>query len=198
MNFQRTNLYGGAITAQIPSDLVDASNFRQIPDTQEVYVCRDSKYLNQSDALIIDLMERVNVKDNDALNYHLSEICNLNGVNKDDSVILEASECLKANNLPDSYCGLVISGEKAKKWGKEDVHLVLILAVIRLAEVKTDLLISYNIPFHQLDDVKDLKKLLSGNKANPNKAEQRITIGKKVVSKILHTLKVENWSLFES
>ncbi|QOU19711.1 hypothetical protein BRETT_003863 [Brettanomyces bruxellensis] len=198
MNFQRTDLYGGAITAQIPRDLIDASKFRQIPDTQEVYVCRDSTILNENDALIIDLMERADVKDSDALRYHLKEICRLNGVEKDDSVILEEAHDLKVVNLPDSYCDIVTSGENVKKWGRDDVHLVLILAIVRLLRVKTDLLISYNVPFHKPDEMEDLKKMLSGNNSTAGKAKQRIDVGRRVVAKVLDSLKIENWALFKN
>jgi Ran-interacting Mog1 protein len=37
-SFSTRDLYGGAITAQLPTDFLDASDLRQVPDHQEVYL----------------------------------------------------------------------------------------------------------------------------------------------------------------
>lgn len=37
-SFSPRDLYGGAITANLPTDFIDSSNLRQIPDHQEVYL----------------------------------------------------------------------------------------------------------------------------------------------------------------
>lgn len=37
-SFSNRDLYGGAITVQLPSDFLDASDLRQVPDHQEVYL----------------------------------------------------------------------------------------------------------------------------------------------------------------
>ncbi|KAJ9108144.1 hypothetical protein QFC19_002612 [Naganishia cerealis] len=39
----RKPLFGGAIEIDIPSSFMDVSDFRQVPDTQEVYVCHDDE-----------------------------------------------------------------------------------------------------------------------------------------------------------
>lgn len=196
MQYRNVKLYGGAITADLESDLIDASKFRQVPDTQEVYVCEQPKDLNASDALIIDLMERVNEPDEKAIGYHLNEICKLNDVK--DSVILQQETHAKATHFPDSYTAWIISGEEAKKWGRDEVPLILILALIRLDKVKTDLLVSYNLPFHDQKEIEDLKKVFAGDKSTDNSALKRIDVGKEVVGHILDSLKVQNWELFKN
>ncbi|VEU22413.1 DEKNAAC103456 [Brettanomyces naardenensis] len=198
MEFQNTKLYGGALTADLPVGLFDASQLRQIPNTQEVYVCETPGILNKFDALIIDLLERVDVDDSEAIQYHLNEICKLNEVDKQDSVILGQDKNAKADNLPNDYCAWVISGEQAKKWGRDETPLVLFLALIRLENVKTDLLISYNIPFHDQLQIDDLRRELQGDTTADNLAVKRIDVGKQVVLRILKSLKIHDWSLFKN
>lgn len=52
------DLFGGAIVAPIPSSFMDASQFRQIPDNQEVFV--DTK---TQQSMIVELLEQVDQKD---------------------------------------------------------------------------------------------------------------------------------------
>lgn len=92
LQFQLQPLYGGAITTLIPTNLLDASQIRQVPDTQEVFVNLLNPLLQKEDSLIFDLMERVDIgdvantgkeeveEDNDhkAVQVHLDEISDLN------------------------------------------------------------------------------------------------------------------------
>jgi hypothetical protein len=52
------DLFGGAIVAPIPSSFMDASQFRQIPDNQEVFV--DTK---TQQSMFVELLEQVDQKD---------------------------------------------------------------------------------------------------------------------------------------
>lgn len=49
-------LFGGAMTTQIPADMVDGSRFRPIPDHQEVFV-KDSDRIGAPESLIIELLQ---------------------------------------------------------------------------------------------------------------------------------------------
>ena len=51
--FRRVALFGGAITSQICSRFADVSNFRQVPDAQEVFVDTASE-----GSLTLELLER--------------------------------------------------------------------------------------------------------------------------------------------
>jgi hypothetical protein len=62
-----TKLFGGAIEALIPAHFQDASQFRQIPDNQEVFVAGDS-----DDSVIIELLEPASMDD------HIQEVLDLN------------------------------------------------------------------------------------------------------------------------
>jgi hypothetical protein len=69
-SFTIARLFGGAITASIPSTFIDASDLRQIPDEQEVFVDR-----NGLASITFDILEKAdesNLKAATAI--HLDEI----------------------------------------------------------------------------------------------------------------------------
>ena len=82
-----TPLYGGAITAKLPAHLLDASNARPVPDSQEVWV-------SDHNGVIIDLLECVN-GDNNPMNTHIEEMERLGG-----SKLLTDSEKTTTVNEP--------------------------------------------------------------------------------------------------
>lgn len=53
----KTQLYGGAVTMQLPAGLLDASHVRPVPDTQEVFVAATAPSTVSS--IIVDLLESV-------------------------------------------------------------------------------------------------------------------------------------------
>ncbi|OCK78565.1 Mog1p/PsbP-like protein [Lepidopterella palustris CBS 459.81] len=71
MTFQQTDLFGGAITVDLPTGFGDVSDIRQVPDNQEVYL--DS---NGFTSIIFDICERVENagSDEDALKLHFDDI----------------------------------------------------------------------------------------------------------------------------
>ena len=54
-----TNLFGGALQCLIPVGFVDISQFRQVPDNQEVFA--DA---NKDQSICIEIVERINLEDN--------------------------------------------------------------------------------------------------------------------------------------
>lgn len=62
-------LFGGAITAAFPSTFADVSDIRQVPDHQEVYLDKDGYT-----SIIVEVLERVEKPDTDAVLYHLQDI----------------------------------------------------------------------------------------------------------------------------
>lgn len=71
------SLYGGAIRTVIPEGFKDVSLFRQVPDSQEVFV---SDQEGIDDSIVFDIMERVDCSDEEAIAIHLEEIARLNTV----------------------------------------------------------------------------------------------------------------------
>jgi hypothetical protein len=96
-------LFGGAIKASIPPHFLDArfppfllqltgSNFRDVPDNQEVFVSNLSET-----SLIFDILERVDVPDNAAAEFHFDALAVDNEVDDDD---IDDSHIFAINNLP--------------------------------------------------------------------------------------------------
>jgi hypothetical protein len=100
-------LFGGAIKASIPTHFLDArfspyiskltaSNFRDVPDNQEVFVSNLSET-----SLIFDILEHVNTPDPSAAEYHFDALATDNEVDDDDDT--DDSRIFSLQNLPSSH-----------------------------------------------------------------------------------------------
>lgn len=69
VNYAKADLFGGAITCLLPTTFADVSDIRQVPDHQEVWLDKDG-FTN----VIIEILERVEKPDLEALQYHLEGI----------------------------------------------------------------------------------------------------------------------------
>lgn len=147
-------LYGGAVETFLPEGFLDASLLREIPDTQEVYVNSrqdDEQYddeLGKSESIVIDLLERINESDDlKALKEHVADISNLNG--SSDFTFLK-NETI----APSRQCCIV--SESVNKWGKIEMkdRLILCVGLIRLNDLKTDVVITINVPITTNEEVK--------------------------------------------
>lgn len=130
-------LFGGALTALVPTSFADASQFRQVPDTQEVFV--DDGPAEES--LIFDILEKLSDADDQAIKTHFGEIVAING---------GESRIVSSEQLPQAaYPTWVCLGEQeTKKWGKDSEELTKVticVALVRLDKVDTDIVISYNV-----------------------------------------------------
>lgn len=61
---QRHELYGGAMSLEIPSRLVDISAFRQVPDHQEVFADADT-----DQSVIVEINEYASMDHEEAFTY---------------------------------------------------------------------------------------------------------------------------------
>lgn len=147
-------LYGGAVETFLPEGFLDASLLREIPDTQEVYVNSrqdDEQYddgLGKSESIVIDLLERVNEDDDSkALKEHVADISNLNGFS--DFTFLK-NETI----APSRQCCIV--SESVHKWGKINMEdrVILCVGLIRLNDLKTDIVITINVPVTANNELK--------------------------------------------
>jgi hypothetical protein len=72
LTFQSTSLFGGAISASLPTSFVNASRFRQVPDNQEVFV---EPRNDAPVSVIFDLLERAPpASGREAMIYHLEDV----------------------------------------------------------------------------------------------------------------------------
>lgn len=211
--FQSTGLYGGAMTVDLAPGFIDASNFREIPDTQEVYVHQEV-----DDSVVFDLLESVESAAHlDALKEHLHEISRINNDDPESQLVQLYTNTidLKQTSLKDvdvSKAAITVAIEPAKKWGRttklekegneetlEEPILVMILSLIRLANVQTDLLITYNTPITKVKDLNALETVFNGKDkpiASIEELPERIKQGLEAIEVITKTLEVKDWGLF--
>lgn len=216
VEFEHKQLYGGAITVDIPTGVLDASNFRQIPDTQEVFVANSDNVdnyaqLNKDDSIIVDLMERVEARDDqEAIRVHYSEISALNDASNEWHLVSVEEAGAKQRYV-------AVGVEPALKWGRAEVPegaettsgdsasykptLVVVLGVIRLDKVDTDLLITYNVHISREDELADLAQVSAEQwktlgAPTRNRALQRVQLGQQVVQEMVNSLAVADWGLF--
>ncbi|ODQ66307.1 Mog1p/PsbP-like protein [Nadsonia fulvescens var. elongata DSM 6958] len=175
-------LYGGAIQTVIPEDFLDASEFRQVPDTQEVFVSAASGANGVDDSLIFDLLEMAR---DDAptlekldLELHISDLAEANAVPNQwtlglvESVAVDVNGEGKDNEIEKALVGTCIM--PAHKWGRserKDIEgdsvdvdrlsptplLLVVLGVLRLKEFTTDVVVSFNVPLIFRDDIEMFK-----------------------------------------
>ncbi|KLO07989.1 Mog1p/PsbP-like protein [Schizopora paradoxa] len=70
----KRKLFGGAITIDLPSNLVDVSAIREVPDTQEVFISPSSEA-----SYVIEILQRVDPSDpKDAARFHFDALADDN------------------------------------------------------------------------------------------------------------------------
>lgn len=229
--FKDIELFGGAIKTQLSNEFVDASDFRQIPDNQEVYV-----HGTIDDSIIFDLMEKIdNTNDFQALKEHLDDITQINTADPESQLVqlyVETYPLTKSIKSRASPAYITVAIEPAKKWGRhtklldsanassqtqentellDEPLLVLILVLVRLPDVGTDFVISYNVPITKVDDLQSLQTVFSrisgGNGVTSSSSSSatstaieslplRVQGGINNIRHVLDTIDVVDWSLF--
>ncbi|CAO3689353.1 unnamed protein product [Umbelopsis vinacea] len=161
-------LFGGALSAPLSSSFLDASQIRQIPDNQEVFVDASTEQ-----SLIIELLQLVpEALGEEVARYHFQQLAEDNeakeaSVNK---ILLLNTESYPF--LPSDSCQVYfLSGlQKIAKFNESQLHQVnIIMVIFRLLKVDTDIAISINVPAGegQIDAVEaDMLQLVKGFKIN--------------------------------
>ncbi|KAH9593516.1 Ran-interacting Mog1 protein [Trypanosoma melophagium] len=211
MEEKEVQLFGGAITCVVPTTAVDVSDFRQVPDTQEVYTEAETGV-----SIIVELLARErSISDGNCGVYFYTDLARANDCGEGDYIIstqqqlspsdypnvaprLETTDLNNNNNNNNNnngqQCvyGCCVSGiQRISKYtnekGKENEVLV-VLAVLRfLPPVSTDILLSISAP--QL--------------IHPESSEARVVSRRRseaevqeIMRRMLHTFTVKDWGLF--
>ena len=139
------SLYGGAITCSLPSQRVDISEVRQVPDHQEVFA-----HPNTDQSIMIELLEYQNVASGEeAVRVHYQEISQ---ANKSSETVILSHEAVDTNGIDIENCDSChyLSGtQKVAKFNEsmEVSNLVRIhLVLYRLHTYGTDLIAVFNDP----------------------------------------------------
>ncbi|THY25812.1 ran-interacting Mog1 protein [Aureobasidium pullulans] len=186
MSYNKVELYGGAMTVDLPSNFADVSQIRQVPDNQEVYLDKDGLT-----SIVFDILERVDKPDLDALKYHLEDI-----VEDDvDATKLWTSNSAVFSKLPPQTSAYTLfathkPSAEAVSRGKAPDFTGILLTLIRLESQQTDLVISVNVPHVGGDYNKD--------EVNPSAGKQgpMLDAATSFRDRILQTFEIKDWDLF--
>ncbi|KAF8319530.1 Mog1p/PsbP-like protein, partial [Cantharellus anzutake] len=135
-------LFGGAITTELPEAFIDASDLRQIPDNQEVFLSPVDDV-----TFIVEILEKVE-EDNllEAAKFHFDSLAHDNDAQNNKSIeqIIPSSE----PSTQERPAPILLSGtQRIKKFNRTTADDVLILlALWRLDKYNIDLVLSCNIP----------------------------------------------------
>lgn len=134
-------LFGGAIESKLPQFLVDASKFREVPDTQECFVSEGG---HSNAAMIIDLCEQVKPDKPliEALDEHIREVHRLSDTQK--TQVLSTCEDRINNYDVAVLLEVVDSGPSAKT--------AIYYALFRLEAHRTDVLVTYTVSVDTKDN----------------------------------------------
>ncbi|KIJ44150.1 hypothetical protein M422DRAFT_30655 [Sphaerobolus stellatus SS14] len=149
-------LFGGAITMQVPLTFMDASDLRQIPDTQEVFLAADSDF-----SLIVEILQRVDTdSDEAAAKFHFDSLAHDNAATSHTvhEVILPSAP--QPAIPPAMPLPIILSGEQEVRKFNHTIpdRVWIFLAVYRVKVKNTDVVLTANIPysvegFVKLDEV---------------------------------------------
>ncbi|KAI0831085.1 Mog1p/PsbP-like protein [Trametes gibbosa] len=145
MSGQR-DLFGGAITTTLPTTLLDASDFRQVPDTQEVYLSPDSGI-----SVIVEVLESVAAPDlREAAGLHFDALAHDNNAT---SKSINDTVDLSNGSKGTTPNPVVLYGTQAvQKFNSTTADEVrILLALYRVPEKNVDLVMTMNVPMTSAD-----------------------------------------------
>jgi len=137
-------LFGGAMRLRVPERFRDVSDFRPVPDSQEVFTCLDTE-----ETLIVEILEyQDDVSDEKAAKFFFEELAEQNDAS---SFSILSSESLPESSrplLPKSMSVLLLKGtQDASKFREASKNKIAVYqTVVRLRNVRADLLITLTVP----------------------------------------------------
>ncbi|PWN88210.1 Mog1p/PsbP-like protein [Acaromyces ingoldii] len=190
----RRPLFGGAIEAEVPSKLIDASELRQVPDTQEVLLSPDSDV-----TLIVEVLQRVDKDDlGEAISFHFDSLAHDNSASSSSVTQIFAlpgttpsptfSPSSLSKDTPTPSPLALVGEQQVPKFGKQELNdrVRIWLALWRLSPAKNvDLVLSVNEPLKG-DDVLQADDTSSSSEARD------------LFEKAVTSLKIQDWNLFSA
>ena len=199
-----TPFFGGAIATRFPCKFIDVSDFRAVPDHQEVWTEDAPQYPL---ALICEILEyKKDIKDENSAQFFFEDLASLNNAADEQAYeIVSTSMCVAGHNsgnkgseisrLPKGTLVHCLKGRSIidrRKDGTVKAHCITWLANVRLPQVGTDILITLTLPLETLTD---------GSNSEPSKAnipafKSLESRGEETFRFILKNFNVKNWGLF--
>lgn len=140
-------LFGGALQCAIPKRFDDISAVRQVPDHQEVFSDADS-----DQSIIIELnsyVDHTECAEPNIAAYYMDDLAQVNEATHcrmlvPQSALTQGELPLIEAPLPKYYCIAEQHVSKFKEQARNTIQIYM--AIIRLQQVKTDILLTFNIP----------------------------------------------------
>jgi hypothetical protein len=183
-------LFGGAVELALPDRFVDISDFRPIPDSQEVFA--DS---NLDQSLIIECVEhQTTLEDADSAAFYFADLATNNAAAH---AQLSSQLQLGPDDLPwlprDVHKALAIGEQAISKGRQQGIHALnkvqIALCIVRLPLHQTDVLITLNTPIYIAEGSAAAEHAGAGFKGEFLAAPE-------LFRKILATFKILDYGLF--
>jgi len=142
----RRALFGGAIVFDIPPECIDVSDFRQVPDTQEVFL-----YPESGISVVVEVLQRVAPDDIvEAAKSHFDALADDNSA---ESCSVESITTIPNGRGDRTPSPIVLKGNQLVTKSKSTVPdaICVLLAVFRVESKNVDLVLSMNIPLQTVE-----------------------------------------------
>ncbi|KAL8915569.1 MAG: hypothetical protein Q9171_000134 [Xanthocarpia ochracea] len=189
--FKPTELFGGAITARLPTSYGDVSNIREVPDHQEIYL--DASGFS---SIIIEIAERVSQPptDQEALKFHFHDI-----VDEHDTSKIWHTDTVQLPHLPpNTPCYTLLAtttpppATNGNVRAKTPTFTAVFLTLIRLVAQSTDIVVTVNVPH-----ISGHQEPLDGEvNFEEGKFGSLVEEGVKIRDEVWKSLEVRDWGLF--
>eukprot|EP00730_Choanoeca_flexa_P017360 TRINITY_DN834_c0_g1_i1.p1 TRINITY_DN834_c0_g1~~TRINITY_DN834_c0_g1_i1.p1 ORF type:complete len:193 (+),score=47.50 TRINITY_DN834_c0_g1_i1:122-700(+) len=181
------DLYGGAMTVNIPERFTDISQFRQLPDNQEVYA---DAVTDQS--IIIEILELADeVAADKAAEFHFNSLAHDNSALESN---IEASASVTA--IADAGTKTICHGlQKVSKFNEAAARantVRIYVCCLRYPNVTTDIVISLNAPIA----VNNTSSSADAIDAGHAEALSNPELTKALFETVVESLQIKTWSLF--
>ncbi|XP_006819515.1 ran guanine nucleotide release factor-like [Saccoglossus kowalevskii] len=135
-------LFGGALTVVLLNGAVDISELREIPDNQEVFA-----HPSTDQSMIIEILEYQQIEDKNAVSFHFHDIAESNDSSCSEVQITEEIP-LQQISVKDCCSAWLLSGKQCiAKFNEQAKNTVNVhMALFRLPQFSTDILMSFNDP----------------------------------------------------
>ncbi|KAH6918929.1 hypothetical protein BKA70DRAFT_1087996 [Coprinopsis sp. MPI-PUGE-AT-0042] len=140
-SYAERELFGGAIVVQTKPSLMDASDVRQVPDTQEVLLYPDS-----SVSIIVEILQRVEPNESDeAVKFHFNSLAHDNDARRHTVQSISVLPNDRGDRTPSA---ILLNGEQfVKKFNRSALDTVQIyMALYRVEDKVIDVVVTFNAP----------------------------------------------------
>ncbi|KAJ1980642.1 hypothetical protein H4R33_005427 [Dimargaris cristalligena] len=180
-------LFGGHIECEVPKEFENVSEYRPVPDHQEVFATDTN-----DQSIIFEIFDKADISDRESARYHFDELAVMNKASSKEIITDEPIPDESVPDLPSTaVCHMVAGTQMVSKYNEsvdKAANCVLIyVAVIRLHEFHTDIVISMNHPMI-------ISPESSSSKAMEADTNTKVSLAS--FKHILETFKIADFRLF--